>query len=160
MRGTAPHWVPDRAQHSVGPPAFHAPPSCPLLLFSATAIAPAYGIAPVQATARYSNEAVLKWAQALTTQTGCILYLSCGVVCVVLNASGRISTGQLGLVLLYAAQLQRSGMGYMMGTCLSPFRLPQSLLPPDNPSPASTPPHPSSSLRCSVPPLPQTLSPL
>ena len=32
-----------------------------------------------------------------------------------LNANGLMSTAQLGLVLLYAAQLQRAGMDFMVG---------------------------------------------
>ena len=67
------------------------------------------------AIARYANEACNKWAQALTTQTGCGLYLACGVACVFLNHAGRMTAGQFGLVLLYAGQLQRAGMDYMMG---------------------------------------------
>lgn len=64
---------------------------------------------------RYSNEAVGKWAQTLTTQNGCLLYLVCGFMCVVLVSRGDMTLGQLGLVLLYSAQLQRASMDYMMG---------------------------------------------
>jgi len=67
------------------------------------------------ALGKYSNEAVSKWAQTLTTQNGCLLYLACGVVAVYMSNTGKMTTGQLGLVLLYAANLQRAGMDYMMG---------------------------------------------
>ena len=60
------------------------------------------------------NQAVCKWAQALTVQTGAFLYFGCGAVCIYLNSVGRMNTSQLGLVLLYAAELQRAGMEYMM----------------------------------------------
>jgi hypothetical protein len=43
-----------------------------------------------------------------------MLYLGCGIVCVYLNEVGSLSTAQLGLVMLYAAQLQRAAMEYMM----------------------------------------------
>ncbi|GBG26436.1 ABC transporter, putative [Hondaea fermentalgiana] len=67
------------------------------------------------ARGKYANEAVSKWAQTLTTQNGCLLYLSCGIVSVFLIARGSMTQGQLGLVLLYSAQLQRASMDYMMG---------------------------------------------
>jgi len=35
-------------------------------------------------------------------------------VCVYLNEVGKMSTAQLGLVMLYAAQLQRAAMEHMM----------------------------------------------
>jgi hypothetical protein len=43
-----------------------------------------------------------------------MLYLGCGMVCVYLNEVGSLSTAQLGLVMLYAAQLQRAAMEHMM----------------------------------------------
>ncbi|GAB5358528.1 hypothetical protein AAMO2058_000466100 [Amorphochlora amoebiformis] len=64
---------------------------------------------------KYANNSVLKWNQALTTQVGCILYLACGVTCVFLIDDGRMTTAEMGLVLLYAAQLQRSMMDYLCG---------------------------------------------
>ena len=67
------------------------------------------------ATGRYANEAVCKWSQALTTQNGCVLYLCAGLVGVYLVSRGRMTTGQLGLVLLYSASLQRAAMDYMTG---------------------------------------------
>jgi len=67
------------------------------------------------ATASYGNNAINKWAQALTTQWGCSLYLACGLACVLLTHAGKMTTGEMGLVLLYSAQLQRSMMDYMMG---------------------------------------------
>jgi ABC-type multidrug transport system fused ATPase/permease subunit len=62
------------------------------------------------AAANYTREAAQKWAQALTTQTGCILYFAAGVICVVLNSRGAMTSSNMGLVLLYAAQLQRAMM--------------------------------------------------
>jgi len=56
-------------------------------------------------------QAVGKWAQALSTQTGCGLYLVCGLAGVLL----QVPRGTLGLVLVYAGILQRSGMDLMMG---------------------------------------------
>ena len=67
------------------------------------------------ARSKYSMEAVSKWAQSLTTLTGCMLYAACGICGVYLVSRGKLDTGHLGLILLYAAQLQRSGMDYMMG---------------------------------------------
>ena len=69
------------------------------------------------ATAKYGNEAVCKWAQALTTQTGCALYCAVGIVCVALNHFDLLSASHLGLVMLYASTLQRAMMDYMM--CLT-----------------------------------------
>eukprot|EP00931_Biecheleriopsis_adriatica_P049874 TRINITY_DN28859_c0_g1_i1.p1 TRINITY_DN28859_c0_g1~~TRINITY_DN28859_c0_g1_i1.p1 ORF type:complete len:1375 (+),score=210.90 TRINITY_DN28859_c0_g1_i1:32-4156(+) len=63
----------------------------------------------------YGNNAVQKWAQALTTQWGCMLYLTCAFTCVGLTRSGTMSAGHMGLVLLYAGSLQRAMMDYMMG---------------------------------------------
>lgn len=68
------------------------------------------------ATACYGNNAVAKWAQILTTQWGCALYFGCGIACVVLAQDGKMPAGTMGLVLLYAAQLQRAMMDYMMST--------------------------------------------
>ena len=65
-------------------------------------------------TATVGNQATCKWAQALTVQTGAFLYFGCGAVCVYLNSVGKMNTSQMGLVLLYAAELQRAGMEYMM----------------------------------------------
>ena len=67
------------------------------------------------ATGRYANEAVCKWSQALTTQNGCVLYLCAGLLGVYLVSRGKMTTGQLGLVLLYSASLQRAAMDYMTG---------------------------------------------
>ena len=70
------------------------------------------------AAANYTREAAQKWAQALTTQTGCVLYLASGIVCVLLathRPKSLMTSSQMGLVLLYAAQLQRAMMDYMMG---------------------------------------------
>ena len=61
----------------------------------------------------YGNQAVGKWAQALTTQWGCILYCASAFVCVELARQGRMPAGHMGLVLLYSAQLQRDMMDYM-----------------------------------------------
>ena len=66
------------------------------------------------ARAKVGNEAVCKWAQALTTQSGALLYFACGFICVYLNSLGRMSTSEMALVLLFAAQLQRASMEYMM----------------------------------------------
>jgi ABC-type multidrug transport system fused ATPase/permease subunit len=63
---------------------------------------------------KVGNEAVNKWAQTLTTQTGCALYAAVGAACVVLCARGALSAAELGLVLLYAASLQRACMDLMM----------------------------------------------
>ncbi|CAE7932971.1 ABCC2 [Symbiodinium necroappetens] len=63
----------------------------------------------------YGNQAVGKWAQALTTQWGCILYCISAFVCVELSRRGLMQAGHMGLVLLYSAQLQRGMMDYMMG---------------------------------------------
>ncbi|KAH8061136.1 ATPase [Aureococcus anophagefferens] len=67
------------------------------------------------ATGKYANDACSKWSQALTTMNGCFLYLAAGLCAVLLVRRGDVSTGQLGLVLLYAASLQRAGMDYMCG---------------------------------------------
>jgi len=67
------------------------------------------------ATACYGNSAVCKWAQALTTQWGCMLYLVCAIACVWMTHINQMTTAQMGLVLLYAGQLQRALMDYMMG---------------------------------------------
>ena len=67
------------------------------------------------AAAKYANEAGCKWAQALSTVLGCAFYLAAGVACAVLQAMGRMTAAQLGLVLLYAASLQRVVMEFMMG---------------------------------------------
>ena len=55
-----------------------------------------------------------KWAQALTVQTGAVLYFGCGVICVSLNACGRMEPAELALVLMFASQLQRASMEIMM----------------------------------------------
>mmetsp|Transcript_64082 Transcript_64082/g.171487 ORF Transcript_64082/g.171487 Transcript_64082/m.171487 type:complete len:1412 (-) Transcript_64082:386-4621(-) len=68
------------------------------------------------AQATYMNEATNKWAQALSTQCGCLMYLCAGACCVVLSHYGRMSSAQVGLVLMYAAQLQRALMDYAMGS--------------------------------------------
>ena len=47
-------------------------------------------------------------------QTGSGLYLAAGVVCVVLQARGQLSTSTLGLVLLYAGSLQRAMTDLLM----------------------------------------------
>ena len=51
----------------------------------------------------------------MTTQSGCAFFFAAGVVCALLAQRGEITAAQLGLVLLYAAQLQRSMMEYLMG---------------------------------------------
>ncbi|CAJ1399943.1 unnamed protein product [Effrenium voratum] len=61
----------------------------------------------------YGNQAVSKWAQALTTQWGCVLYCASAFVCVELARKGQMPAGHVGLVLLYSAQLQRGMMDYM-----------------------------------------------
>jgi len=82
------------------------------------------------------SQAVQKWAQALTVQTGSVLYLAAGVVCVVLQARGQLSTSTLGLVLLYAGSLQRAMMDLLM-------RLTQIEVSfVSNPNPAPTQPNP------------------
>jgi len=67
------------------------------------------------AQGKYSNEAVSKWAQILTTQNACVLYMMCGLICVLLVTSGNMTVGQFGLVMLYSSALQRASMDYMMG---------------------------------------------
>ena len=67
------------------------------------------------AKGKYANDACSKWSQALTTMNGCVLYLAAGLACVLLVRSHDLTTGQLGLVLLYAASLQRAAMDYMCG---------------------------------------------
>ena len=44
-----------------------------------------------------------------------MLYLGAGLLGVYLVSRGRMTTGQLGLVLLYSASLQRAAMDYMTG---------------------------------------------
>ena len=63
------------------------------------------------ATGRYANEAVCKWSQALTTQNGCVLYLCAGLLGVYLVSRGRMTTGQLGLVLLVLGLAPEGGDG-------------------------------------------------
>lgn len=63
----------------------------------------------------YGNEAVKKWAQALTAQWGCVLYCASAFICVELSRRGQMPAGHMGLVLLYSGQLQRGMMDYMMG---------------------------------------------
>ena len=63
-----------------------------------------------------TRDAPRRWSQALTTQNGCVLYLCAGLVGVYLVSRGRMTTGQLGLVLLYSASLQRAAMDYMTGS--------------------------------------------
>ena len=55
-----------------------------------------------------------RWAQALSVQSGCLLYCVCGLVCVVMHAYSTLTTSQFGLVLLYAGTLQRATMDLMM----------------------------------------------
>ena len=45
--------------------------------------------------AKYANAGVCKWAQALTTQTGCVVYFASGVACVVLNQQGAMSVASV-----------------------------------------------------------------
>ena len=59
-------------------------------------------------------EAVLKWGQTLSVQSGCVFYFLAAVSCVLLQTYGQLSTSQLGLVLLYASNLQRASMDLMM----------------------------------------------
>lgn len=68
------------------------------------------------ANAKYGNNAVSKWAQILTSQWGCALFFVSGVACVLLAGAGDMTASQVGLVLLYAGQLQRAAMDYMMNT--------------------------------------------
>ncbi|ORY38590.1 P-loop containing nucleoside triphosphate hydrolase protein [Rhizoclosmatium globosum] len=65
--------------------------------------------------AKVGNEAVNKWAQALTVQVSCLFYFFAGFAGVVLFYGGVISMSTLGLVLLNAAVLQRALMDFVMG---------------------------------------------
>ncbi|CAD7971806.1 unnamed protein product [Amoebophrya sp. A25] len=80
------------------------------------------------AKGKYYNEAVCKWAQSLTTIWGCVIYLFTGLSgCWFFyfypgssSSDGHhttevITSGDLGLVLLYAGVLQRACMDYCMG---------------------------------------------
>jgi len=67
------------------------------------------------ALSKYGNSAVCKWAQALSTQWACALFLTCGIACVFLSVQGKMSGGSVGLVLLYSAGLNRAMMDYLMG---------------------------------------------
>lgn len=64
--------------------------------------------------AAVGNEAVQKWAQALTTQAGCGLYACAAAGCVLLHHAGRLPMSYVGLVLLQASGLQRAAMDLMM----------------------------------------------
>jgi ABC-type multidrug transport system fused ATPase/permease subunit len=64
--------------------------------------------------AAVGNEAVQKWAQALTTQAGCGLYACAAAGCVLLHHAGRLPMSFVGLVLLQASGLQRAAMDLMM----------------------------------------------
>jgi len=66
----------------------------------------------------YGNEAVKKWAQALTAQWGCVLYCASAFICVELSRRGQMPAGHMGLVLLYSGQLQRGMMDYMRLGCI------------------------------------------
>ena len=64
---------------------------------------------------KYWNEAVLKWAQSLTTMWGCCLYCvtglgACAMVLLARShaSSYHLTSADLGLVLLYAGVLQRA----------------------------------------------------
>ena len=87
------------------------------------------------------SQAVQKWAQALTVQTGCVLYLAAGVVCVLLQWRGLVSTSVLGLVLLYAGSLQRAMMDLLMR--LTQARRHLRPRPPSALSPKAAPPSPA-----------------
>ncbi|KAI9327292.1 P-loop containing nucleoside triphosphate hydrolase protein [Obelidium mucronatum] len=65
--------------------------------------------------AKVGNEAVNKWAQALTVQASCLFYFCTGFVGVVLLYRGVVSMSTFGLVLLNAAVLQRALMEFVMG---------------------------------------------
>ncbi|KAJ3392361.1 hypothetical protein HDU84_004325 [Entophlyctis sp. JEL0112] len=65
--------------------------------------------------AKVANEAVNKWAQALTVQSSCLLYCCAGIVGLVLVYRGEIGISVFGLVLLNAAVLQRAVMDFVMG---------------------------------------------
>ncbi|KAJ3024928.1 UNVERIFIED_CONTAM: hypothetical protein HDU68_007645 [Siphonaria sp. JEL0065] len=65
--------------------------------------------------AKVGNEAVNKWAQALTVQVSCLFYFCAGFVGVVLLYGKVISMSTFGLVLLNAAVLQRALMEFVMG---------------------------------------------
>mmetsp|Transcript_12477 Transcript_12477/g.34024 ORF Transcript_12477/g.34024 Transcript_12477/m.34024 type:complete len:439 (-) Transcript_12477:773-2089(-) len=64
--------------------------------------------------ASVGNEAVQKWAQALTTQAGCTLYGATAAVCILLHHAGKLPMSYVGLVLLQASALQRAAMDLMM----------------------------------------------
>ena len=65
--------------------------------------------------AKVTNEAAQKWGQTLTTQNGCAIYAVMGAAGVALRARGALGAGAFGLMLLYAGQLQRAAMDFMMG---------------------------------------------
>ncbi|KAJ3234330.1 Canalicular multispecific organic anion transporter 1 [Chytriomyces hyalinus] len=67
------------------------------------------------AQAKVSNEAVNKWAQALIVQSSCVFYFCSGFIGVYLVHGNFISVSSFGLVLMYAASLQRALMDYVMG---------------------------------------------
>jgi ATP-binding cassette subfamily C (CFTR/MRP) protein 1 len=79
----------------------------------------------IMAKTKIASEAISKWAQALATQMGSILYLICGILGVLMlyptpNDDNQTSLfdeyhGRLGLLMAYAAILQRTGMDLMMG---------------------------------------------
>ncbi|KAI8618614.1 P-loop containing nucleoside triphosphate hydrolase protein [Chytriomyces sp. MP71] len=64
---------------------------------------------------KVGNEAVNKWAQALIVQSSCVFYFFSGFIGVSLLYQGVISVSSFGLVLMYAANLQRALMDYVMG---------------------------------------------
>ncbi|KAJ3120851.1 hypothetical protein HK100_012631 [Physocladia obscura] len=67
------------------------------------------------AAAKIGNEAVNKWAQALTVQASCLFYFFAGFVGVILMYRNVISVSTFGLILLNAAVLQRALMDFVMG---------------------------------------------
>lgn len=46
--------------------------------------------------ASVGNEAVQKWAQSITTQSGSVMYCICGVICVLLQQTGQMNVSELG----------------------------------------------------------------
>ncbi|KAJ3063303.1 hypothetical protein HDU98_000877 [Podochytrium sp. JEL0797] len=73
------------------------------------------GLVRGMSAAKVGNEAVNKWAQALTVQVSCLFYFCAGGVGVGLLYGGVVSMSTFGLVLLNAAILQRALMDFVMG---------------------------------------------
>jgi ABC-type multidrug transport system fused ATPase/permease subunit len=64
---------------------------------------------------RVSSEAISKWAQALSVQSGCLVYLGVSIASVYSLHKHEITVAKLGLLLTFAGILQRTGMDLMMG---------------------------------------------